>query len=356
MSGSSIRRYEREVTSLAPRALVGMRKSYSWVLTLVLWGMLLCMARLAVAADEPSILDRYPGRMIALADHRIHLYCVGHGAPTVVFESRIGGFSLEWRDVQTRLAQRSRVCAYDRAGYGWSDASAQPADAARSAEELYQVLTRAAEAGPYLLVGHSYGGFILRWFARHHQEAVAGRVLLDTSAAEQFERLPAGALPLLPAAPARRAMRMPQLPDGFPAAERTTALALMLSPKARLATVAELRSFAASAHALSELPDARLVVPVLVVSRGRRVFDAAAGGAASEALWRAMQVHMTALSPRAALWVARGASHLVHLDRPDLVARAVLSIAAVDLGSAGFAATSQRTPTGFSPTLARYSP
>lgn len=65
---------------------------------------------------------------------------------------------------------------------------------------------------------------------------------------------------------------------------------------------------------------------------------------------------MTALSPRAALWVARGAGHLVHLDRPDLVARAVLSIAAVDLGSAGFAATSQRPPAGFSPTLARYSP
>lgn len=84
----------------------------------------------------------------------------------MVFESGIGGFSLEWRALQEQLAVHQRVCAYDRAGYGWSDFDAAPADAARSAEQLHSLLSKAGEAGPYLFIGHSYGGFILRWFAR----------------------------------------------------------------------------------------------------------------------------------------------------------------------------------------------
>ena len=213
------------------------------------------------------------------------------------------------------------------AAYGWSDFVDVPADAARSAEQLHSLLRTAGEVGPYLFIGHSYGGFILHWCARRHRSEVAGLVLLDSSAPEQFERLPAGALPALPRGTPQRTMRMPQLPAGFPSAHATTARALMLLPKARLATVAELRGFAASAHALAVAPLARLRVPVLIVSRGRQVFDAAAGGAASEVVWRTMQTGMRNLSPHAAQWIARGAGHLVHLDRPDLVLRAVTSIA-----------------------------
>ena len=138
------------------------------------------------------------------------------------------------------------------AGYGWSDFVDVPADAARSAEQLHSLLRTAGEDGPYLFIGHCYGGFILRWCARRHRSEVAGLVLLDSSAPEQLERLPAGALPALPRGTPQRTMRMPQLPAGFPSAHATTARALMLLPKARLATVAELRE------------------PVLIVSRGRQ--------------------------------------------------------------------------------------
>jgi len=326
MSGSSIRRHEREVRVTTPHVVRLGPRSPRWIFSLTGLLLALCVMRLALA-DEPSILERYPGRLIPVGEHRLHLHCMGEGAPTVVFESGIGGFSLEWRALQEQLAVRQRVCAYDRAGYGWSDFVAAPASAEHSADELHELLSRAGESAPYLLVGHSYGGFILRWFARRHALEVAGLVLLDSSAPEQFDRLPLAALPEVPSGPPRRAMRMPQLPDGFPVAYGTSAMALMLLPKARIATLNELRGFAASAHALAVAPATRLRVPVLIVSRGRRVFDARAGGAHSEAVWRTMQTGMTALSPHAAQWIARGAGHLVHLDRPDLVLRAVSSIA-----------------------------
>lgn len=328
MGASSVRSYEREVKLAVPGAAWSVRKSVRWTLSLSWMLMLLCVLRVAVADDDVSLLDNYPGRLIAVGDHRLHLYCIGSGAPTVVFESGIGGLSLEWRDLQERLATRQRVCSYDRAGYGWSDFVAAPATAARSADELHEPLSRATEPGPYLLIGHSYGGFILRWFALRHGDEVAGLVLLDSSAPEQFERLPLAALPQVPSGPPRRALRMPQLPAGFPATHSTTAMALMLLPKARLASVAELRGFAASAHALAAAPERPLRVPIVVVSRGRGVFDEAAGGAASDAVWRNMQSGMTRLSSHAAQWIARGAGHLVHLDRPDLVLRAVGNIAA----------------------------
>ena len=297
MGGSSTRSYAREVKASLAGAVKGLRKLPRWVLSLAWLVLALCIMRMAVADDEVSILDRYPGRMIALGDQRLHLYCIGQGGPTVVPESGIGGFSLEWRALQEQLALHQRVCAYDRAGYGWRDFVDVPADAARSAEQLHSLLRTAGEVGPYLFIGHSYGGFILHWCARRHRSEVAGLVLLDSSAPEQFERLPAGALPALPRGTPQRTMRMPQLPAGFPSAHATTARALMLLPTARLATVAELRGFAASAHALAVAPLARLRVPVLIVSRGRQVFDAAAGGAASEVVWRTMQTGMRNLSP-----------------------------------------------------------
>ncbi len=328
MGGQSIRSHEREVKATVPRTVWADYRPPRWMVSLSWLLCALCVMRMALANDEVSILDDYPGRLVLVGDHRLHLHCLGQGQPTVVFESGIGGFSLEWRALQERLAVQQRVCAYDRAGYGWSDAVNAPADAASSADELYELLSRAAESGPYLLIAHSYGGFIARWFARRHRPEVAGLVLLDSSAPEQFERLPSAALPEVPGGPPRRALRMPRLPEGFPAAQSTTALALMLLPKARLATLAELRGFAASAHALAAAPVEKLRVPVLILSRGRREFDDAAGGERSEAVWRTMQAGMTQLSSHAAQWIARGAGHLVHLDRPDLVLRAVSSIEA----------------------------
>jgi pimeloyl-ACP methyl ester carboxylesterase len=311
-----------------------------------------------VAADEASPLDRYSGRRVMVGDHALHIDCAGRavpGRPVVVLESGIGGFSLEWHAVKATLARDHRVCAYDRAGYGWSDAAPGPRSAVRSARELAVLLAAAAEPPPYVLAGHSYGGYVVREFAARFPERVAGLVLIDAAAPEQFERLPAGALPGAWAgalAGGARVHSVPRPAAGFPPAAATLGVQLMMLPKARAAYVAEVRGFAASARHLAALDEAALAVPLVVLSRARREFDERAGGADAERTWREMQAAMLSLSSHAAHWIADGAGHQVHAERPDLVVDALSRVAT---GSASLAAAAVTT-TGGASVFARPAP
>ena len=89
------------------------------------------------------------------------------------------------------VAATTRVCAYDRAGQGWSEDAASPRDGVQSAEELHTLLAKAGEHGPYVLVGHSTGGTYAMTYAARYPDQVAGLVLLDSSSPEQFTRMPA---------------------------------------------------------------------------------------------------------------------------------------------------------------------
>jgi len=117
---------------------------------------------------------RPPGRLVDIEAHRLHLHCAGDGAPTVVFDATLGASSLRWSRVQPAIARVTRACAYDRAGFGWSEGGLMPRTAGRIADELHQLLEIAAVPGPYILVGHSYGGLVMRVFAARHAAAVAG--------------------------------------------------------------------------------------------------------------------------------------------------------------------------------------
>ena len=88
-----------------------------------------------------------PGRMIDVGGHRLHLYCIGNGSPTVVLESPAPGWSLYWTLVQPEVAKTTRVCAYDRAGLGWSDPGPLPRTGQRMAQELHRLLDRADVPG-----------------------------------------------------------------------------------------------------------------------------------------------------------------------------------------------------------------
>ncbi len=132
------------------------------------------------ASAREATLHPAPGRLIDVGGRRIHVLCKGEGAgPTVVIEPGAAEPSMLWWAVQDEVAKFARVCTYDRAGYQWSD----PASGGRSIEdrarELHSVLTRAKVPGPYVLVGHSYGGAIVRPFARHYRADTAGLVLVD---------------------------------------------------------------------------------------------------------------------------------------------------------------------------------
>jgi len=128
--------------------------------------------------------------MVDVGDHSLHINCIGHGSPTVILEAANFGKSAWWVRVQKQLAQTTRVCAYDRAGLGWSERGPEPRDARQISSELHTLLKGADIEGPYVLVGHSYGGLYVRTYADRYPEETAGVVLVDSSHPEQFTRSP----------------------------------------------------------------------------------------------------------------------------------------------------------------------
>lgn len=130
-----------------------------------------------------------PGRLIDMGSHRLHIHAVGEGQPTVVLEAGLGESALTWADLQPEIAKFTRVCSYDRAGYGWSDPGPQPRTYPQLATELHTLLHNAGEKPPYILVGHSAGGFTARLFAQFYPDEVAGLVLVDPSDEDDEESL-----------------------------------------------------------------------------------------------------------------------------------------------------------------------
>lgn len=128
-----------------------------------------------------------PGKLVDVGGYRLHLNCTGTGSPTVVLLNGLGETSPLWARVQPAAASTSRVCAYDRAGQGWSDDSANPADATTAATDLHKLLTAAGETGPFVLAGHSSGGVHALTYTHLYPADVAGVVLLDSASPHQVE-------------------------------------------------------------------------------------------------------------------------------------------------------------------------
>jgi pimeloyl-ACP methyl ester carboxylesterase len=139
------------------------------------------MFRARFVAPEP------PGRLVDIGTHRLHIRCEGHGSPAVVFDAALGASSLSWSLVAPAIAPLTRTCVYDRAGFGWSDAGPLPRTAGRIADELQTLLERAGVDPPYVLVGHSFGGLVMRLLTSRHPEAVAGLVLIEPAIPDEWE-------------------------------------------------------------------------------------------------------------------------------------------------------------------------
>jgi len=120
-----------------------------------------------------------PGRMVQIGEHRLHLYELGSGSPTVVLESGISASSLNWRKVQAEVATFARVCSYDRAGLGWSELCDDACTPAVLAIQLHRLRETARVRPPYILVGHSFGALIVRALALEYSHEIAGLVMVD---------------------------------------------------------------------------------------------------------------------------------------------------------------------------------
>ena len=143
-----------------------------------------------IALEHDSRTIAMPGKLYDVGSHRLHMSCSGHGSPTVVLMNGTGEISQSWARITPQIAATTRVCAYDRAGQGWSDDVPHPQDGQEIATDLHALLAASGEAGPYLIVGHSLGGVYGMTFASEHPSDVAGMVLLDSSTPEQFTALP----------------------------------------------------------------------------------------------------------------------------------------------------------------------
>lgn len=127
-----------------------------------------------------------PGNLFDLGSHRLHLFTLGEGSPTVLFESGLMSTMLSWKVAQHEIAKSARAVCYDRAGLGWSDPGPAPRDAGRVVTELHELLKRAGISPPYVLVGHSFGGLTTRLFAARYPDEVVGLVLIDPVAPHEW--------------------------------------------------------------------------------------------------------------------------------------------------------------------------
>ncbi|MEO3892389.1 alpha/beta fold hydrolase [Nonomuraea sp. B5E05] len=315
-SGAFRRAASREPVPARPTGRAGrLRRLLAGVLGVVL------VAGLTGAAVEQSLAptdpQRHtaPGRLVDLGTHRIHLRCLGSQGPTIVFASGWGDSATTWADLQDTLAASGRrSCAYDRAGYAWSSRPPSDQDVTTHAGDLAAVLSRAGEPGPFMLVGHSWGGHVARLFHARWPDSVAGMVLLDPADEHSTNDLATPATIQAKVWSAVAAVGLLRTGDWMvdPREPRLTRdnVPVVFGPATWEAAAAEMRAYDTSTRAVRELPrtaGAWNSLPLVVISaRGDQ-----------QTLTHHRQI--AALSTHGRHIVAPVADHYLHLAEPALV-------------------------------------
>lgn len=313
----------------------------------------LLTAAAAVAASSALGLIKPPGplsrevyerpdRLVTLPDHRrLNLRCMGRGSPTVILESGFGASSQGWGMTQPRIAAQTRVCAYDRAGYGFSDPGPMPRDGAAIARDLDNGLKAAGVSGPLVVVGHSAGGLYARLFAARRPKDVVGLVFVDTSVEHQTERFQtvfgpkAGSLDGLQ----RRVLRCQKLTTDLRTAtddvELLACAPVTLDPHARQVALrpatwqtqsSELDNlFTTTSDEVDRIGSLLKDVPAIVLTAGKSDGVAAGPDDPGAMVWEQMHHKLAAGFLRGDQRVVKS-SHLMMNDRADVVAGAVIEL------------------------------
>jgi pimeloyl-ACP methyl ester carboxylesterase len=307
----------------------------------IVLGLLLLVLFLAVAGmiyenifeSRDRRFNPMTGSRFDVGGFKMHVDCTGEGSPAVILDSGLGDTYLSWREVQPQIAKFTRVCSYDRAGLGYSESSSQPRTSKVIATELHALLQAADIAPPYVLVGHSLGGFNVRLYASLYRTEVAGMVLVDSSHPAQFDRLPpeikdmqADWMRKAKFAEYTMIFGIPRLLSQCDEDPLLRAAACNWHTAAE--AVAELKSFpesAAQTAAAGSLGDMPLVVLSHDPNKRLGSFPARIAKPANEA-WEKMQEELAQLSTRRTQVIATGSSHDVQIDRPDVVIEGVRSV------------------------------
>ena len=291
-----------------------------------------------------------PGELVDVDGHAMHLNCTGEGSPTVVLDTGLGDSSVNVLPVQDSIASFTRVCSYDRAGYGWSEPGPEPRTSEQIVGELATLLEAAGESGPYVLAGHSFGGLNMILFAAEHPDDVAGVVLIDSSHPEQTAALAeaptvlavqdaeiAGLGELATAVEAGEVTAadvVANAPADLPDDLRETWAQLFVQPTSLNTAVAEYAEFETSASQVADngsLGD----IPLVVLAHGQSldtVFPAEVLESLGltpeeieryEEIWRGLQEDHLSRSTDSSLVVAENSPHYIYREEPELVVTAV---------------------------------
>jgi pimeloyl-ACP methyl ester carboxylesterase len=276
--------------------------------------------RLDLAAVPP------PGRLIDVGGHRLHLWCFGQGAPTVVFDSGLGGTAFDWYPVLRDVSGFTTACAYDRAGMGYSDAGPSPRTSRRIAGELAEMVRRSETKLPVVLVGWSYGGLFVRAYASEHEPEVAGLLLVDAAHEDQAAKFAAAGFPssvpvwdrFAPTAAAFGVLRLTGSPSGLrpeamPEPVRRFVQATGYRPSGYQA---EYDEESQESESFDEVRALRrpLSIPVVVLSARRSPIPD---------VTNSLQRDLLRLSARSCQIVAANSDHRIPYQEPETVVHAV---------------------------------
>jgi len=270
-----------------------------------------------------------PGRLVDVGGYRLHIHCTGSGGPgpVVILDAGNGGSSLDWGLVQPSVATFTRVCSYDRAGYGWSESGPTPRSSGRIVRELHTLLVNTGVPGPYVLVGHSFGGLNMRLYAYTYPQDMAGLVLVDSSHEDDpkaRQAIMAGQQQLsmcqhfAPFGVVRLLGSLNQFISPYPSAVQAALKAHLYQTRfcgtwydesaAWDESISQVRT-ARAKHSLGHLP-------LVVITHGKDL----------DASWQALQNDLASLSSNSIHFVATGSGHAIMFDQPNLVIAAIKQV------------------------------
>jgi len=274
-----------------------------------------------------------PGHLIDVGSFKMHIYCTGEGSPAVILDAGLGDTYVSWRKVQPQISKFARVCSYDRAGLGYSDASPHARTSKVIAEELHALLQAAKVPPPYVLVGHSMAGYDVRLYASLYRSEVAGMVLVDASHPEQENRLPPE-LKNMEGSWQREAEFLEySTPFGVPRLiglcdEDVVARAAECNWHTAQESAAELKAIsqsAAEAGKTGSLGDLPLVVLSHDPEKPSAELPPDLAKSTNEA-WEKMQEELGHLSTRGTQTIVKDSGHYIQLDEPEAVIAAIHSV------------------------------
>jgi pimeloyl-ACP methyl ester carboxylesterase len=293
-----------------------------------------------------------PGELVSVGTHRMHIHCVGQGLPTIVLDSGGYSFSSAWDAVVERAQSITRICAFDRAGLGWSERGQSVPTAESYAADLEALLAASGESGPYIFTGWSMGGGLTWLYTQAHLDEAAGIIMVDGMPRDMYRFVAMGADPtprglgrilslvidragltaavLALLAPGVDEASRRELPESTVALlDRSQFLSEGIVP-----AVFSVPSVVEAARAISPLGD----LPLIVIARGMPgdFFDPLGDRKdEAETLWREMQTEMSTLSSDSRLWIAEQSDHGVPLRQPGIVVDAIRELVQRYRSSAG---------------------